>query len=71
LPIGVLCTVAVASWPLATSAVLTSAWLAITATAVRRVGLAALAFPAVLICHHMAYGANFLRGLLTRRGISF
>jgi cellulose synthase/poly-beta-1,6-N-acetylglucosamine synthase-like glycosyltransferase len=39
-------------------------WLGVASTAVRSAGLGAVVFPGVLICHHMAYGASFIRGLL-------
>jgi GT2 family glycosyltransferase len=41
-------------------------WLALSATALKAAGAAALAFPAILFCHHLWYGVSFLRGLLTR-----
>jgi hypothetical protein len=43
---------------------LTSTWIATAAPVVRRVGLRGLAFPGVLLAHHLAYGWSFIRGLL-------
>jgi glycosyltransferase involved in cell wall biosynthesis len=42
-------------------------WLFLSATVARRLGPAALLFPAVLIAHHLAYGGSFIRGLLSQR----
>jgi GT2 family glycosyltransferase len=52
--------------PLLVSALTGVGWLVVSATALRAAGVAALAFPAILLCHHVWYGLSFLRGLATR-----
>jgi glycosyltransferase involved in cell wall biosynthesis len=52
--------------PLLISTLTIGGWLVISATALRAAGMSALAFPAVLFCHHLWYGVSFLRGLATR-----
>jgi hypothetical protein len=52
--------------PLPVAAATTVGWLVLSATALRSAGVAALAFPAILLCHHLWYGVYFLRGLATR-----
>jgi hypothetical protein len=42
-------------------------WLALSAPVMRQLGPSAILFPAALAGHHLAYGANFLRGMLARR----
>jgi GT2 family glycosyltransferase len=39
-------------------------WFMIAITAAKRTGPAAIAFPGVLVCHHLAYGTSFIRGFL-------
>lgn len=52
--------------PLLLSGLALGGWLALSATALGAAGAAALAFPAILFCHHLWYGVSFLRGLATR-----
>jgi GT2 family glycosyltransferase len=56
---------AIRAAPRPSSAVLAGGWLALSVPRFRKLGVAALAFPLLLLSHHLAYGLNFLRGLCT------
>jgi hypothetical protein len=53
--------------PLATASTFAVGWCGVAATTFRTNKEAALLFPGVLLCHHLAYGLSFLRGLLGPR----
>ena len=63
--LGVL-VVAAVQWPGPVAAGLGAGWVVLSATAAPRAGWAAAAFPIALLCHHLAYGLNFIRGLFGR-----
>ena len=69
LPMAFLLGLALVWKPIPVLAAGAALWLAVSTTAVERAGIAALAFPGVLLCHHVAYGISFLRGLFSRREI--
>lgn len=50
--------------PRTTAAVWGMLWTAISASTYKRAGVSALLLPGVLVCHHIMYGVNFVRGLL-------
>jgi glycosyltransferase involved in cell wall biosynthesis len=53
--------------PKVTIATVAAAWLVMSATCIKRVGiLPSLAFPFALVMHHFSYSMNFLRGLFGR-----
>lgn len=66
IPIAWLTGRAVARRPVSAVFALGSVWLATAASAYPRVGPSAIAFPAALVAHHVAYGVSFLRGLMLR-----
>lgn len=47
-------------------ALASTAWTGVAAAWWKRIGLASVVFPPVLLLHHLSYGLNFLRGLLGR-----
>jgi GT2 family glycosyltransferase len=51
-------------WPSHALWLASVAWAFLSGSALRRAGFASLAFPLVLLTHHVTYGLNFIRGLL-------
>jgi GT2 family glycosyltransferase len=52
--------------PLVTLTSVSALWIALSATAVGEAGMMAIAFPIALITHHLWYGVNFVRGMMSK-----
>jgi len=64
-PVAVSLAMAFRASPKITSTLVFGGWLVLSGSAASKLRFAALAFPGVLLSHHLAYGFNFVRGFFS------